>query len=69
VPAATLISTSRPLAVDSFGAAAMLAIGRTRFLEIAAAEGIQSVRIGRRRVYPVSELEAFLERQLTAAAN
>lgn len=49
-------------------AAAELGIRRTKLFELLAAGDIKGVSIGRRRLIPRSELEAYVNRLLAAAA-
>jgi len=57
-------SDRRPLAVSDTEGGAMIGVGRTKFRELVRLGEIRAVKIGRRLVVPVSELESYLNRQL-----
>lgn len=57
-----------PLAVPVLTAGAMLGIGRTKTLEIAAAGEIESILIGRKRLILTPSIHRYIERRQAAAA-
>ncbi|MEL6567661.1 MAG: helix-turn-helix domain-containing protein [Pseudomonadota bacterium] len=50
-----------PLAVSPAEAAQMLGLGRTKLYELLAANEIASIKIGKRRLIRVAELDAWLK--------
>ena len=57
----------RPLLCTVEEAAEMLSIGRTKTYRLIAAGQIRTIRIGRRRLVPISELEALITELLEAS--
>lgn len=55
--------TPRPLAVAPADAAKMLSIGKTRLYEMIGTKDIPIIKIGRRTLIRVRDIEAFLDRQ------
>lgn len=51
-----------PLMVDAPTAAKMLGVGKTKLRELVLSGAVQSVKIDRRRLFAVKELEAFVAR-------
>jgi excisionase family DNA binding protein len=49
-----------PVTLDRFGAAEYLGFGLTTLAELTAAGAIPSLRVGRRRLYRVADLDAWL---------
>jgi excisionase family DNA binding protein len=60
-------SRRSPLLCTVEEAADMLSIGRTKTYRMIASGELRTVRIGRRRLVPVSELEAFINDLLGAS--
>jgi excisionase family DNA binding protein len=58
---------SRPLAVAPAEAAKMLSIGKTRLYEMIGTKEIPVIKIGRRTLIRVRDIEAFLDRQQAEA--
>lgn len=58
-------NAAKRLAVSPAEAAQMLGLGRTKFYELLAANEINSVKIGARRLIRVAELEAWLKAKET----
>lgn len=56
-----------PLLCTVEEAAEMLSIGRTKTYRLIAAGQIRTIRIGRRRLVPISELEALITELLEAS--
>jgi excisionase family DNA binding protein len=62
------VGRDEPLTVSVRQAAARLGFGRDSMYELVRTGRVRSVRVGRRIVIPVAELQAFLERE-TAKVN
>lgn len=57
----------RPLAVAPAEAARMLSIGKTRLYEMIGTKDIPVIKIGRRTLIRVKDIEAYLDRQQAEA--
>lgn len=57
---------SNKLLLDEGEALEALGIGRTLFKKLLADGSVPSVRLGRRRLYPVASLERFVEERTEA---
>jgi excisionase family DNA binding protein len=57
-------STVRKYLLTIEEAAQSLSVGRTHFYKLLSTQAIYTVRIGRCRLVPVGELEAFIARQM-----
>jgi excisionase family DNA binding protein len=58
---------TKQLAVKERGACEMTGIGRSKLLELAYAGVIPSYKVGRSRLFPVAELEKWVQDQVNAA--
>lgn len=56
-------------AVDVFGAAERLSIGATLVKRLIRDGELRAVKIGRRTVIPITEIDAYLQRELEAAGR
>lgn len=65
-PAPSGQEQSQPLAVDEREAARLLGISQRTLWGLADAGKVRAVKIGTRKLYPVSELQRYLQAQLDA---
>lgn len=63
----TIFETPHRLAVAPAEAARMLSIGKTRLYEMIRTKDIPVIKIGRRTLIRVRDIEAFLDRQQAEA--
>jgi excisionase family DNA binding protein len=56
----------RAAAIDRSGAAKYLGCGTTKIAEMVGADELRSFRIGRRRLFRITDLDAFIESQVEA---
>lgn len=64
-----MIEIEGRLAYRPMEAARALALGRTKLFQLLDEGAIKSVLVGRVRLIPVAELEAFLQRQMAAVPD
>lgn len=57
------------IALSIEDAARRISVGRSTIYELIDAEAIRAVRVGRRRLVPVSELQRFMDERMEAAAT
>ena len=62
------IRALQPLVLGPAAAARVLGIDRTMLYRLLASDALKSLKIGRRRLVPVSELEDFVRRQIEESA-
>ena len=53
-----------PLAVSVEEAASLLGVGRSTIFELIRAQRLASIKVGKRRLIPTDELEAFIHRAM-----
>jgi len=57
-----MLAGPEPLLVDAEGAARVLGVGRTTVYKLIADGDLRGVKIGRSRRFPLTELQALVER-------
>jgi excisionase family DNA binding protein len=59
----------RPALVDTDSGARFVGLGRSKFLELVYSGQIGSIKVGTRRLIPVTELERWVREQMTQCVS